>query len=94
MLRLRFAKSKLDALVLAKFLDDSADDNIRMRAAELLLQVAARFKPPVTRRPLPDFPPTPSSPPFVSVVECFSLGEHRNYCCHSFFPGLRCFGGL
>jgi transposase-like protein len=47
------------ALVLAKFLDDSADDKTRMRAAQLLLQAAARFKPPATRRPLPDYPTDP-----------------------------------
>jgi Homeodomain-like domain-containing protein len=47
------------AFVLAKFLDDSSDDKIRMRAAQLLLQASARFKPPATRRPLPDYPTDP-----------------------------------
>jgi hypothetical protein len=45
--------------VLAKFLDDSVEDKTRLRAAQLLLQAAARFKPPATRRPLPDYPTDP-----------------------------------
>ena len=47
------------AHVLAKYLEDSADDKNRMRAAQLLLQAAARFKLPVTRRQLPDYPADP-----------------------------------
>jgi hypothetical protein len=47
------------AFVLGKFLDDSADDKNRMRAAQLLLQAAARFQPAPTRRPLPDYPTDP-----------------------------------
>jgi hypothetical protein len=48
--------------VLARFLEDPADKN-RMRAAQLLLQAAARFKqPPEPRRPEADYP----NPPLVT----------------------------
>jgi hypothetical protein len=47
------------ASVLAKFLDDPADKN-RMRAAQLLLQAAARLKPPEPRYHInPHYPTDP-----------------------------------
>jgi len=53
------------ASVLARFLDDPADKT-RMRAAQLLLQAAARFKPPPDSHPfvLPEYPDPPLLTPF------------------------------
>lgn len=52
------------ASVLARFLDDPADKN-RMRAAQLLLQAAARFKPP---EPDPFSLPSYPDPPLLTPL--------------------------
>jgi len=49
------------AAVLARYLDDS-DDKLRLRAAQLLLQAASRFKTPALRPAYPDYP----SPPILT----------------------------
>jgi hypothetical protein len=55
--------------VLAKYLDDSDDKN-RMRAAQLLLQAAARLKPPQPHPISPHYPTDPLiTPPRPDSVE-------------------------
>jgi hypothetical protein len=54
--------------VLGKFLDDPADKN-RMRAAQLLLQAAARLKPPEPRHISPDYPANPLITPSQDDID-------------------------